>query len=104
MCNERMGAAAGVGSRLPAAAEREAEARGCSQVVPGTHSFQAPDLYQRLGYEIVSSIDDYPTGHRKYHTQELAGRGPPPRRGIPVAYGLIGRIFSSSISSRSGMP
>jgi ribosomal protein S18 acetylase RimI-like enzyme len=48
------------GTRLLQAAEQEAAHRGCTVSVLDTHSFQSPGFYQKLGYEIVGAIDNYP--------------------------------------------
>lgn len=53
----------GHGRRLMETAEHEARARGCEQVVLHTHTFQAPDFYRRLGYEVIGEIPGYPRGH-----------------------------------------
>ena len=53
----------GVGRRLIAEVAAEAVRRGCRQVVLTTHSFQAPDFYRKLGFEVVSEISDFPRGH-----------------------------------------
>ena len=51
-----------LGTRLIAAAEAEAAARGCSQSVHFTYAFQAGRLYERCGYELVGRIEDFPSG------------------------------------------
>jgi GNAT superfamily N-acetyltransferase len=52
----------GLASRLLAAAEAEAAARGCSQTVHFTYGFQARALYERNGYELVGCVEDFPSG------------------------------------------
>jgi len=52
----------GLATRLIAAAEAEAATRGCSQTVHFTYDFQAQDLYERNGYEVVGRVRDFPSG------------------------------------------
>jgi GNAT superfamily N-acetyltransferase len=52
----------GLATRLLAAAEAEAAARGCSQTVHFTYAFQARALYERNGYELVGRVEDFPSG------------------------------------------
>jgi ribosomal protein S18 acetylase RimI-like enzyme len=53
----------GLGSTMMMAAEREATRRGCVQIVLSTHSFQAPEFYESLGYIRLAAIPNYPKGH-----------------------------------------
>ena len=52
----------GLGAQLLRAAEAEAAARGCAQVVLATHTFQAPGFYERSGYERKYAIEGRPKG------------------------------------------
>jgi len=52
----------GLATRLIAAAEAEAAARGCSQTVHFTYAFQARALYEQTGYELVGCVKGFPSG------------------------------------------
>lgn len=54
---------AGLGSALMAQAIDEARARGCRLMFLTTYDFQAPDFYERLGFECIATIPDKPLGH-----------------------------------------
>jgi GNAT superfamily N-acetyltransferase len=52
----------GLATKLIAAAETEAAARGCVQTVHFTYEFQARRLYERNGYKLVARVQDFPSG------------------------------------------
>ena len=62
----------GHGRRLIETAEAEARARGCQDVWLDSYTFQAPAFYQRLGYKVFGSLEDYPAPHgRVFLTKTL---------------------------------
>jgi GNAT superfamily N-acetyltransferase len=54
----------GLGSALLTAFENEAKRRGCTHVFVTSFTFQAPDFYQRHGYEETFRWDAVPTAGR----------------------------------------
>jgi len=57
----------GYGGRLLEGAEQEAQNRGCSIIILGTYSFQAPNFYQQRGYDLVGRIEGCPPNHTNYY-------------------------------------
>ncbi len=50
----------GLGTRILAAAEREAIKRGCHQMHLDSHGYQAPGFYRRLGYAVIGELPGWP--------------------------------------------
>jgi GNAT superfamily N-acetyltransferase len=63
----------GLGRRLIKDAEEEAVRRGCRGVWLDTYSSQARGFYERLGYTVFGTIDDYPPGHSRFFLKETLG-------------------------------
>jgi GNAT superfamily N-acetyltransferase len=56
----------GYGRQVISALEDAARARGCRHAHLDTFSYQARPFYERLGYELFATLDDYPPGHQRY--------------------------------------
>ncbi|HDS9360952.1 TPA: GNAT family N-acetyltransferase [Enterobacter chengduensis] len=63
----------GVGSRIISAAEEEARRKGCRHALVDTASFQARPFYEKQGYRLQMSLQDYPYQgmQRHYLTKAL---------------------------------
>lgn len=53
-------------TRLMDQAEAYAVERHCHSATLDTHSFQARPFYEKRGYEVFGTLDDYPEGHKKF--------------------------------------
>lgn len=63
----------GVGSRIISAAEEKARRKGCRHALVDTASFQARPFYEKQGYRLQMSLQDYPYQgmQRHYLTKAL---------------------------------
>jgi GNAT superfamily N-acetyltransferase len=56
----------GFGRQLLESAEEKARQRGAKQAYLDTFSFQAPEFYQKQGYQIFGELTDFALGHTRY--------------------------------------
>jgi N-acylglucosamine-6-phosphate 2-epimerase len=56
----------GHATKLMAAVEKHAIRRGCTGAFLRNFSFQAPPLYEKIGYRVFGELEDYPKGHNLY--------------------------------------
>lgn len=56
----------GLGSTLLRRLEEVAVQRGCTNAHLDTFSYQARPFYERHGYTLFATLDDYPTGHKRF--------------------------------------
>jgi GNAT superfamily N-acetyltransferase len=63
----------GLGTRLLRQAEEEARAAGCTTAVLDTFAFQARPFYEKHGYHVYATLEDFPPGYCTYFLRkELA--------------------------------
>ncbi|HEY2585788.1 MAG TPA: GNAT family N-acetyltransferase [Tepidisphaeraceae bacterium] len=63
-----------LGARLLEAIEQEAVRRGCRGVYLDTFSYQARPFYEKFGYEVFGTLDDYPPGHKRFFLCKRLGQ------------------------------
>ena len=56
----------GWATKLMGAAEEYAVSHGAHDVHLETFSFQARPFYEKLGYQLFATLDDFPPGHQKF--------------------------------------
>jgi len=56
----------GLGALLLAAIEDAGRARGCTRAHLDTFSYQARPFYERHGWRVFATLDDYPEGHQRF--------------------------------------
>jgi ribosomal protein S18 acetylase RimI-like enzyme len=57
----------GIGRELLAKAEQFAGQNGCDLIHLDTFDFQARGFYEKNGFHLFGTIEDYPIGHRRYY-------------------------------------
>jgi GNAT superfamily N-acetyltransferase len=57
----------GWGTKLMNAAEELARSRGCTHVSLDTFEYQARPFYEKLGYKLFGTLEDYPPGYRQFY-------------------------------------
>lgn len=60
----------GLGKKLILEAERVAIERQCHYITVDTFSFQAPEFYKALGYNVFAEEEDFPLGFSRYYLRK----------------------------------
>lgn len=61
----------GFGSKLLSEIERISKDKGCSFIHLDTFSFQALGFYQKMGYSVFATLDDYPDDIKRYYLKKF---------------------------------
>ena len=64
----------GYGKKLVLAAEQKAVQHGCKSAYLFTYSFQNPEFYLHIGYEIFGKLEDFPPNHSRYFLNKKLSR------------------------------
>jgi ribosomal protein S18 acetylase RimI-like enzyme len=63
----------GLGRKIMAETEAEAQRRGCHGAYLDTFSYQARPFYEKLGYTVFGTLEDYPKGHQRFYMMKKMG-------------------------------
>jgi GNAT superfamily N-acetyltransferase len=63
----------GLGRQMMLEAEEVAKARRCGGAWLDTCSFQARGFYERLGFSVFGTIDDFPPGQKRFFMKKSFG-------------------------------
>ena len=63
----------GIGRALLAEAERFAVQNGCQHIHLDTFDFQARGFYEKNGFHVFGTIENYPIGHERYYLIKRLG-------------------------------
>ena len=63
----------GLGSRVLKAFEDAGRDKGCVYAHVNTFSYQAPEFYERHGYEAYAELPDFPPGYRRIYFRKQLG-------------------------------
>ncbi|WP_420631361.1 GNAT family N-acetyltransferase [Candidatus Leptofilum sp.] len=61
----------GYGKQLMDMAEAEGGRRSCHSAYLDTFSFQAPEFYEKCGYEIFGTLEAFPDEHKRFFMRKL---------------------------------
>lgn len=61
----------GHGKRVLAAIEAAGMERGCTRAHLDTFSYQARPFYERHGYRVFGTLENYPPGHRRFFLEKV---------------------------------
>jgi GNAT superfamily N-acetyltransferase len=95
---------AGWGRRLLAAAEAEAQRRGCIGVRLDTYSFQARGFYERHGFRLTGQIDDCPPGQTRFSLAKRLDAAPSTAEPWPDAAAPRVTITASAAEADPAIP
>lgn len=60
----------GIGTKLMERVEKYAKEKGCKGIQLSTLTFQAPDFYRKLGYEVCGAVENYCGNYTNFYLKK----------------------------------